>query len=130
MKRRRVTRHLRAETGFGVNDLVLKCDGEPFEPRHVVEQVQAILGGLPRSLDVTLDEAREIAYHYIRAHLADKARPAKIEQKEGDSERLWVVGVVGRDSGEMEGELRIGAETGSIYSWELTKVMSAGASSD
>jgi hypothetical protein len=33
-------------------------------------------------------------------------------------------------SGEMEGELRIGAETGSIYSWELTKVMSAGASSD
>ena len=123
-------RHLRAETGFGVNELVLKYDGEPFEPHHVVEQVQAILAGQPRSLDVTLDEAREIAYHYIRVHLADKMRPAKIEQEEGDSERLWVVEMVGRESGEQEGELRIGAETGSIYSWELRKVMSAGASSD
>ncbi len=36
----------------------------------------------------------------------------------------------GRESGEVEGELRIGAETGSIYSWELTKVMGAGATSD
>lgn len=123
-------RHLRAETGFGVNEMILKYDGEPFEPHHVVEQVQAILAGQPRSLDVTLDEAREIAYHYIRAHLADKLRPAKIEQQDGDSERLWVVGLAGRESGEMEGELRIGAETGSIYSWELTKVMGAGASSD
>jgi hypothetical protein len=61
-------------------------------------------------------------------HLADKPRPAMIKQE--DSERLWVVEMIGRESGEKEGELRIGAETGSIYSWELTKVMSAGASSD
>jgi hypothetical protein len=123
-------RHSRAETGFGVNELILKYDGGPFEPHHVVEQVQAILAGQPRSPDVTLDEAREIAYHYIRAHLADRARPAKIEQEDGDGERLWAVGLAGRESGELKGELRIGAETGSIYSWELTKVMSAGASSD
>jgi hypothetical protein len=123
-------RHLRAETGFSVNELIVKYDGEPFEPHHVVEQVQAILAGRPRSLDVTMDEAREIAYHYIRVHLADKVRPAKIEQEDGDGERLWVVEMVGRESGEKECELRIGAETGSIYSWELTKVMSAGASSD
>src|SRR5215831_6987853 len=109
-------RHLRAETGFSVSELILKYDGEPFEPHHVVEQVQAILAGQPRSLDVTLDEAREIAYHYIRVHLADKVRPAKIEQEEGDSERLWVVEMVGRANEEKEGELRIGAETGSIYS--------------
>ena len=108
----------------------MKYDGGPFEPHHVVEQVEAILAGQPRSLDITLDEAREVAYHYIRVHLADKAPPAKIKQEDGDSERLWVVDMVGRESGEMEGELRIGAETGSIYSWELTKVMSAGASSD
>jgi hypothetical protein len=63
-------------------------------------------------------------------HLADKARPVKFELEDGDSERLWVVELAGRESGEKEGELRIGAETGSIYSWELTKVMSAGASSD
>ncbi len=123
-------RHLRAETGFSVNDLIVKYDGEPFEPHHVVEQVQAILAGQPRSLDVTMDEAREIAYHYIRVHLADKVRPAKLEQVDGDGERLWVVEMAGRESGEKECELRIGAETGSIYSWELTKVMSAGASSD
>ena len=77
-----------------------------------------------------MDEAREVAYHYIRAHLADKLRPAMIKQEDGDSERLWVVEMIGRESGEKDGELRIGAETGSIYSWELTKVMSAGASSD
>jgi hypothetical protein len=125
-------RHLRAETGFSVSELIVKYDGEPFEPHHVVEQAQAILEGRPRSLDVTLDEAREIAYHYIRVHLADKARPAKLYLMDGDmlSEALWVVEVVGRESGEIEGELRIGAETGSIYSWERTKVMSAGASSD
>jgi len=123
-------RHLRAETGFSVNDLILKYDGEPFEPRHVVEQVQAILAGAQRSLDVTMDEVREIAYHYVRVHLADKVRPARIEQEDGDSERVWVVEMVGRESGEQEGQLRVGAETGSIYSWERTKVMSAGASSD
>ena len=76
-------RHLRAETGFSVNDLILKYDGEPFEPHHIVEQVQAILQGKPRSTDVTLDEAREMAYHYIRVHLADKVRPAKIEKIDG-----------------------------------------------
>src|SRR5262249_2108227 len=123
-------RHLRAETGFSVSDLILKYDGEPFEPHHVVDQVQAILAGQPRSLDVTSDEAREIAYHYIRVHLADKARPAKIEQEDGDTERLWVVEMVGRASEEKEGELRIGAETGSIYSWAPMKAMSAGAGSD
>ena len=123
-------RHLRAETGFGVNELILKYDGEPFEPHHVVEQVEAILAGRPRALDVTLEEAREIAYHYIRVRLADKVRPAKLEQIDGDSERLWLVELAGRDSGETEGELRIGAETGSIYSWAPMKAISAGASSD
>jgi 2-oxoglutarate ferredoxin oxidoreductase subunit alpha len=123
-------RHLRAETGFSVSEMILKYDGEPFEPHHIVEQVRAIIEGKPRSLDVTLDEAREIAYHYIRVHLANKVRPAKIEQEDGDGERLWLVELVGRESGEKESELRIGAETGSIYSWEPMKAMSAGAAND
>jgi 2-oxoglutarate ferredoxin oxidoreductase subunit alpha len=123
-------RHLRAETGFSVNDLILKYDGEPFEPHHIVEQVRAILDGEPRSLDVTMDEAREIAYHYIRVHLADKVRPAKIESLNGDDgEPLWAVEIVGRESGEKEGELRVGKETGSIYSWRPV-VLSAGAGAD
>ena len=122
-------RHLRAETGFSVDDMILKYDGEPFEPHHIVEQVRAILAGKPRSLDVTLEEAREMAYHYIRVHLADKARPAKIEQVDGGGygERLWLVELVGRENGEKQGELRIGVETGSIYSWQSGKVLGAGA---
>ncbi|MEK7830541.1 MAG: hypothetical protein AAB401_05605, partial [Acidobacteriota bacterium] len=122
-------RHLRAETGFSVNRLVLKYDGEPFEPHHVVQQVNAILEGKSISTDLTMDEAREMAYHYIRVHLADKVRPAKIEMIDGDSEKLWLVEVVGRESDKEEGELRIGVETGSIYSWQPFKVMSVGASS-
>jgi len=76
-----------------------------------------------------MDGAGKIAYHYIRVHLADKVRPAKVEQEDGDSERLWVMEMIGRESGGMEGELRIGAETGSIYSWDLMRAMSTGASS-
>ncbi|MFQ5926317.1 MAG: 2-oxoacid:acceptor oxidoreductase subunit alpha, partial [Terriglobia bacterium] len=53
-------RHLRAETGYSVHDRILKYDGEPFEPHHITEQVRAILAGQPRSLAVTLAEAREI----------------------------------------------------------------------
>jgi 2-oxoglutarate ferredoxin oxidoreductase subunit alpha len=120
-------RHLRAETGYRVDDMILKYDGEPFEPHQIVEQVRAILEGRPRSTDVTLDEAREIAYHYIRVHLADKVRPAEIEQSEGNGERVWLVELAGRESGEKEGELRIGIETGSIHSWQPAKAMSAGA---
>src|SRR5262245_17849625 len=110
--------------------MILKYDGEPFEPHHVVEQVRAIIDGTPRSLDVTTDEAREMAYHFIRVHLADKVRPAKIDQIDGDGERLWLIELVGRESGEKEGDLKIGQETGSVYSWQPSKVMSAGAGSD
>ncbi len=38
-------RHLRAETGFTVDDKILKYDGEPFEPRHIVQRVKEILDG-------------------------------------------------------------------------------------
>ena len=107
-------RHLRAETGIGVDDLILKYDGEPFEPRQIAAQVEAVLAGRPRPLEVTLDEAREMAYHYIRVHLADKTRPMRIEQTAGAAEPLWLVELVGRESGEPAGELRIGAETGSM----------------
>jgi 2-oxoglutarate ferredoxin oxidoreductase subunit alpha len=38
-------RHLRAETGIAANGHVRKYDGEPFEPKHVVAGVKAILAG-------------------------------------------------------------------------------------
>lgn len=113
-------RFLRAETGFSVDDLILKYDGEPFEPHHIVEDVQAILEGRPRSKDVTREEAREIAYHYIRTHLDETVRPGRIEQigPDGYDEPIWLIEVVHRDSGQKRGELLVGVETGSTYAWQ------------
>ena len=113
-------RHLRAETGYSVHDHILKYDGEPFEPHHIVEQVGAISAGRPRILDVTPDEAREIAYHYIRTHLNEDVRPEQIarEDANGVGEPLWQIEIVDRDSGKKHGELRVGVETGATYSWQ------------
>jgi 2-oxoglutarate ferredoxin oxidoreductase subunit alpha len=38
-------RHLRSETGLIPDGHIRKYDGEPFEPRHVVDGVKAVLGG-------------------------------------------------------------------------------------
>ena len=113
-------RHLRAETGYSVHDHILKYDGEPFEPHHIVEQVRAILEGRLRSLDVTEDEAREIAYHYVRAHLNEDVRPGRIARVDGNGagEPLWQIDIVHCDSEEKQGELRVGVETGTTYSWQ------------
>jgi len=40
-----LARHIRAETGFTVSGKILKYDGEPFEPHHIVERVKEILHG-------------------------------------------------------------------------------------
>ena len=122
-------RHLRAETGFSVADMILKYDGEPFEPHHIVEELRAILEGRPRSTDVTLEEAREMAYHYVRVHLADKVRPGKIEKIEQseNGEPLWQVEMVARDNGEKRGDLSIGVDTGSTYSWQTVNTLKAEA---
>ena len=113
-------RHLRAETGFSVDDTILKYDGEPFEPHHITEQVQAILEGRPRSLDVTPAEASEIACHYIRTHLGEDVRPGRVEKMSGNGieEPVWCIDVVHRDTGGKQGELFVGVETGSTYSWQ------------
>ena len=113
-------RHLRAETGYSVHDTVLKYDGEPFEPKYIVDRVLAILEGRPQSLDVTEDECREIAYHYIRTHLGETVRPGEIRKVDsnGFGEPVWAVDVVTRDSGIRSGELTIGVESGSTYSWK------------
>jgi 2-oxoglutarate ferredoxin oxidoreductase subunit alpha len=112
-------RHLRAETGFTVDDHILKYDCEPFEPRQIVEEVKAILEGRERSRNLTEDEAREMAYHYIRSLLGETLRPGKINQVEGNgyNEAIWNVEIVSRESAEKRGELLIGVETGSTYSW-------------
>jgi 2-oxoglutarate ferredoxin oxidoreductase subunit alpha len=40
-----LARHIRAETGFTVHGKILKYDGEPFEPHHIVERVKEVLYG-------------------------------------------------------------------------------------
>ncbi|HXG94345.1 MAG TPA: 2-oxoacid:acceptor oxidoreductase subunit alpha [Blastocatellia bacterium] len=113
-------RHLRAETGITVDHLILKYDCEPFEPHHIVEQVKAILEGRERTTDLTEDEAREMAYHYIRTRLTETLRPSAITRVEGNGydEPLWNIEIVSRESGEKRGELLIGIETGSTYTWQ------------
>jgi 2-oxoglutarate ferredoxin oxidoreductase subunit alpha len=113
-------RHLRAETGYGVHDLILKYDGEPFEPREIAEQVRAILEGRHRSLDVTPAEASEIAYHYVRTHLSEDVRPGRMERMSGNGieEPVWCIEMVHRNTGDRQGELFVGVETGSTYSWQ------------
>lgn len=113
-------RLLRAETGISVDDLILRYDGEPFEPRLIAEEVKRILAGQPKNLDVTLEEAREMAYHYIRSRLGDSARPLTLKLAEGNShgEPVWKVGIVDRNSGENRGELKIGSKTGAVYAWQ------------
>ncbi|PYV16449.1 MAG: hypothetical protein DMG21_11715 [Acidobacteria bacterium] len=113
-------RFLRAETGIGVHDTILKYDGEPFEPAIIAAEVERLLAGRPLNLDVSVEDAREMAYHYIRTHLADAARPTEVELADGNShgEPLWHVQVVDRSSGVSRGQLKIGVRTGSIYAWE------------
>jgi 2-oxoglutarate ferredoxin oxidoreductase subunit alpha len=113
-------RHLRAETGYGVHDTILKYDGEPLEPAYIVRHVRAILNGMPRSLDVSPEEAREMAYHYIRSRLGDTLRPTLFERipaQNGD-EPTWRIELASRDTGETRGELIIGVETGAMYAWK------------
>jgi 2-oxoglutarate ferredoxin oxidoreductase subunit alpha len=43
-----LARHIRAETGFTVDGKLLKYDGEPFEPHHIVNHVKEILHGNSR----------------------------------------------------------------------------------
>jgi 2-oxoglutarate ferredoxin oxidoreductase subunit alpha len=116
-------RHLRAETSHAVSEMILKYDGEPFEPRQIAEQVRTIMAGKPRTLDVTETEAREIGYHYVRVHLTDEVRPGKIQKAaaNGHGEAIWKIEIVGRDNGEKHGELHVGVETGSTYSWQETR---------
>jgi 2-oxoglutarate ferredoxin oxidoreductase subunit alpha len=113
-------RHLRAETGITVDHHILKYDCEPFEPHQILEEVKAILEGRERSRDVTMEEAREMAYHYIRSRLTETLRPGRIDRRDGNGfdEDVWDVEILSRESGDKRGELLIGVQTGSTYSWQ------------
>ena len=73
---------------------------------------------------MTQDEAREMAYHYIRTRLSETLRPGAISltSREGIDEQLWSVEVVTRDAADKSGELLIGIESGSTYSWRAAEL--------
>ena len=112
-------RHLRAESGFTVDHVLTRYDGEPFEPAWVAQRVRDLVAGRPLDLAVQEHEAREMAYHHIRIHMQDKARPRRIQRaaRTGYGEPVWAVELVSRTDGAPEGMLVIGMETGSNYGW-------------
>jgi hypothetical protein len=103
-----------------VDELILKYDGEPFEPAYIVSHVQTLLEGGSHSLELSLEEAREMAYHYIRSQLGDKGRPGRIDRQpdNGYGEPTWSVEIVSRIDGTKQGDLTIGVDTGSTHAWE------------
>ncbi|MHC4549957.1 MAG: 2-oxoacid:acceptor oxidoreductase subunit alpha [Planctomycetota bacterium] len=113
-------RHLRAETGFAVDHLLTRYDGEPFEPAYIRTRVQAILADEPADLRVREDEAREMAYHFVRLHLKDRGRPGRVAmvQEGAYGEPVWEVEIVERAELEPQGTLVIGAGSGSLHAWQ------------
>ena len=113
-------RHLRAETSHAVSEKILKYDGEPLEPGGIAARVRAILKGQLHSLDVSQAEAREIAYHYVRVHLGEEVRPGRVGRAAGNGygEPIWNIEIVNRETGTRAGELHVGIQTGSTYSWQ------------
>ena len=91
-------RHLRAESGYSTDHLVTRYDGEPFEPAGITRRVRDIVEGRPYDGRVAETEAQEIAYHFIRIHLKDKARPRRLVEvaKNGYGEPVWDIEIINR----------------------------------
>jgi 2-oxoglutarate ferredoxin oxidoreductase subunit alpha len=115
-----MARHIKAETGISMDGHVTKYDGEPIEPQYVLAHVKDILAGKKACLDVSEDEAREIAYHYLRTHYQERLRPGALtkEEKNGHGEPTWKVELVERTSGNKAAEMVVGVFTGSTHSYK------------
>lgn len=113
-------RHIKAETGISMKHHVNKYDGEPLEPNWVVARINEILNGKRVDLNVSEWDAKEIAYHYLRTHYAERLRPTKavLESKNGKGESIWRVELVERATGNKAAEMTIGAETGATFSFD------------
>ena len=90
-----------------------------MSPDALAARVKETISGSPHKLDVSEDEAREIAYHYLRTHYGEKLRPAAITRHEanGRGEPTYHVDLVERVAGNKQAELEVGVETGSTYSY-------------
>src|SRR3989449_1540604 len=115
-------RHLRAESGFTVDHVLTRYDGEPFEPAYIAERVKANVAGEAADLAVADPEAAGRGHHHIRIHMQDRARPGRLRKVAGAAygETVWAVELVNRADGRPEGMLVIGATTGASYGWHPT----------
>ena len=82
--------------------------------------MKRIVSGKPLSLDVTLEDAREMAYHYIRTHFGEDVRPVKLEISDGNSygEPVWRIELGEKENGRKRGDLEIGVKTGAVHGFE------------
>ncbi len=119
-----MARFIRAETGISMDAHINRYDGEPLEPKCIGDHVKRILAGKPLELEVTEEEAKEIAYHYLRTHNGEKLRPVKFtrESSNGHGEPTWNIDIVERATGESRARMKVGVSTGSTYSYEKLAV--------
>jgi 2-oxoglutarate ferredoxin oxidoreductase subunit alpha len=117
-----MARYIRSETGIAMDVHVNKYDGEPFEPKEISDRIKSIMTNKEHNLEVTEAEAREIAYHYLRTHSAEKLRPIKLlrESANGHGEPVWNIELAERVSGKKGATMKVGAHTGATYSYEST----------
>ena len=89
----------------------------------LAERVKECAANKAHDLKVQEDEAREMAYHYIRIHLHDEARPARVAEKAkgAHGEPVFEVDLVSRKGKEPRGRLVIGRETGAVHAFEATE---------
>ncbi len=111
---------LRSWTGIAMDAHINKYDGEPLEPMHIVDEVKEIVASKKKNLDVSEAEAKEIAYHYLRTHYQEKLRPVKLtrEAANGHGEPVWNIEFAERVSGSKGATMKVGAVTGSTFSFE------------
>jgi 2-oxoglutarate ferredoxin oxidoreductase subunit alpha len=115
-----MAKYIRMETGVAMDAHITKYNGEPYQPKQVVARVKEILAGKPHNLELDEIDAREMAYHYLRTHYAEKLRPVKLvrESANGSGEPIWNVEFAERASGNKGATMKIGAVTGTTYSFE------------
>jgi len=121
-----MARYIKMETGVSMDGHVNRYDGEPLEPKEVMGRVQDILKGKKIDLDVSEDDAKEMAYHYLRTHYAEKLRPVKAvrESANGHGEEVWNIELAERATGKHGGKMKIGVHTGATYHFEKEPVES------
>lgn len=115
-----MSKYIKGETGISMDHHINKYDGEPMEPHMIVNGVKEYIAKKQINLELSELEAKEIAYHYLRTHYAEKLRPTSVtrESANGHGEPVYNVELSERATGNKGGTIRIGTMTGATYSFE------------